>query len=136
MCRLLLTTAAVFALTAGAAHAGKSNDSEVPDAEARAEIHYLIGQMRDSDCRFNRNGIWYKPERAADHIESKYEKLLKMGLVDSTEQFIERAASESSMSGEPYRVRCGDARPVHSGQWFEAQLMEYRASHPAPAEPA
>lgn len=123
-------TAACAILVAGFAQAGHPGNG--PDAASRAEIHYLISQMRDSDCRFNRNGIWYKAERAAAHIESKYEKLLKMGLVDNTEQFIERAASESSMSGKPYRVRCGEAKPVHSGEWFGEQLREYRAAHPAP----
>ena len=125
-----VTLVAVFALLA--AGITQADEDKGPDAASRAEIHYLIGQMRDSECRFNRNGIWYKPERAAEHIETKYRKLLEMGMVDSTEQFIARAASESSMSGKPYRVRCGEAKPVRSSAWFEAQLEEYRASHPAP----
>ena len=131
----LLSACALLAFTATTAQAGGEPGSEGPDAASRLEIQHLIEEMRGSECRFYRNGIWYGSDRAARHIESKYEKLQEMGAVNSTEQFIARAASESSMSGKPYRVRCGDAKPVPSGEWFNTQLREYREAHPAPVTP-
>ncbi len=50
---------------------------------------------------FQRNGSWYDGSDARAHLQRKYDYLLKKGMVDSAEQFIERAASQSSMSGNP-----------------------------------
>jgi len=52
---------------------------------------------------------------------------VKRGLVGDADGFIARAASESSASGKPYLVKCGDAQPVHSGEWFRAELARFRA---------
>ena len=46
-------------------------------------------------------------EGIGEHLQRKYDYLLKKSLVDTSEQFIQRAASKSSVSGKPYRVKCG-----------------------------
>ena len=56
-------------------------------------------------------------------------------MVQTTEQFIERAASRSSMSGEPYLVKCGNGAPVQSGQWLGFQLQDARAAGSATNAP-
>ena len=38
-----------------------------------------------------------------------------------------RAATESSVSGKPYLVRCGGAQPVPSQSWFNDKLKDLRA---------
>jgi hypothetical protein len=53
--------------------------------------------------------------------------LLKKSLVTTTESFIERAATESSMSGKPYSVKCADAPAVASATWLRAELSNFRA---------
>lgn len=98
-----------------------------PTAAARQEVAHLIGYLRESGCEFNRNGTWYGAEEAVAHLNRKYEYLLDKGLVISAEDFVDRAASESSMSGQPYLVKCGTASPVQSGSWFKAELVRYRA---------
>ena len=94
--------------------------------EMRTEIRHLFGYLKNSGCEFNRNGKWYNAEEAVKHIDKKYQYLIKKGLVNSTEQFIDRAASESSMSGKPYLVRCGDAEPAKCSVWFKSELARYR----------
>ena len=53
------------------------------------------------------------------------EYLLKKNLVDTSELFIQRAASKSSVSGKPYRVKCG-ALELDSAVWFDMQLQRLR----------
>ena len=47
--------------------------------------------------------------------------------MQTTEQFIARGASSSSLSGRPYQVKCGAGAPVESRAWLGAQLREIRA---------
>ena len=100
-----------------------------PSPVAKQEISHLMSYLEGSGCEFNRNGNWYGTADAVDHINQKYEYLLSKGLVTTAEDFIARAASESSMSGRPYQVRCAGAAPVESGGWLKAELVRYRASH-------
>ncbi len=97
-----------------------------PGADAKQEIDYLFGYLEKSGCEFNRNGSWYEAGEASGHLRDKYEYLLGKGLVDSTEQFIARAATESSMSGKAYQVRCGQTPIMASADWFGQALAEYR----------
>lgn len=96
------------------------------DATAKAEIDYLFGYLENSGCDFNRNGSWYEATEASKHLHDKYEYLLDKGLLDSAEQFIERAATESSMSGKAYQVRCADGVVINSADWFGRALASYR----------
>ena len=95
------------------------------DGPAQREINYLLTRLETSDCRFFRNGKWYGAERARKHLERKLAWLDKRDLVDSAEQFIERAASESSRSGEPYLVHCGGVVML-SAVWLTEELALYR----------
>lgn len=90
------------------------------------EILHLFDYLEKSNCEFNRNGSWYSPQEAVQHIERKYQWLVNRGMVNTAEQFIERAASRSSMSGEPYLVRCGDTKPIESSEWFTDELKKFR----------
>ena len=58
--------------------------------------------------------------------EGRREYLRKRDLAPTTELFIERAGTQSSASGKPYQVRCGNAAPVPSQQWFGQQLKVLR----------
>ncbi len=52
--------------------------------------------------------------------------MLQRDLITTTESFIERGASRSSMSDQPYLVRCAPAAPLPSGDWFSAELRRHR----------
>lgn len=114
----LLLTSSFFACAEG------SSSSSLPTTQQ--EIAHLINYLETSGCRFNRNGTWYSAADAVDHINKKYQYLLDKKLVSSAETFIEKAASESSMSGKAYLVQCGDAHPEPSAIWFSTELKKYR----------
>lgn len=114
---LLSVTIAMFALPAWSA---------APGQVTRAEIAHLLQYLESSGCQFQRNGSWYPSQRAASHLNQKYEYLLKKDLVTNAESFIERAATESSASGKPYSVKCGDAAAVPSAAWLRDELQRFR----------
>jgi len=111
---------AFLLLPASASRAGE------PSPTSRAEIAHLFSYLESSGCDFYRNGSWHKSSEASAHLRRKYQYLLERGLVSSAEDFIARAATASSMSGEPYRVRCGGGKSVESGPWFRAELLRHR----------
>ncbi len=98
------------------------------DGIAQQEISHLFAYLKSSGCQFNRNGSWYGPQEAADHLNDKYQYLLNKNRISTAEDFIAGAASQSSMSGQPYLVKCGDAAPVESAIWFRVELEKYRKS--------
>jgi hypothetical protein len=96
-------------------------------AAARAEIDALLAKLSASSCQFNRNGSWYGPAEARKHLLRKLKYLEDRDAVKTTEQFIELAASGSSMSGNPYLVKCGAAAPVEAKVWLTNALNLIRA---------
>ena len=111
-------------LAATAATAGSA--SAAPSEAARREIAALIGALDGSSCRFQRNGSWYEAAEARAHLQRKYDYLLKKDKVDSAEQFIELAASQSSISGKPYRIACPGQPEQTAAAWFGARLQALR----------
>ena len=95
--------------------------------EMEKEIQHLFDYLENSGCEFYRNGKSYNAGEAVKHINKKYQYLIKKGLINSTKQFIERAASESSISGKPYLVKCGESEPIKSYVWLTDELTNFRA---------
>ncbi len=102
---------------------------------ARTEIDGLMARLVASGCEFNRNGRWYTAAEAKSHLAQKLKYLEDRGMVQTTEQFIEMAASGSSMSGQAYMVRCGNNEPVQSGQWLRSELRDLRSATRAKGAP-
>jgi hypothetical protein len=96
-------------------------------APVRAEIEALLAKLQASGCQFNRNGSWYGGSEAKDHLLRKLEYFEREAAIQSTEQFIELAASKSSSSGKPYQVKCGSTVAVESQVWLTVQLAAIRA---------
>jgi len=101
-----------------------------PGPQAQREIAQLIGSLDGSQCRFQRNGSWHDAAEARAHLQRKYDYLLKKDKVDSAEQFIERAASQSSMSGKPYRIQCPGQAEQTAAAWFGTRLQALRERTP------
>ena len=97
-----------------------------PEPKAQAEIAHLLDHVATPGCQFNRNGSWHEGAEARAHLKKKYDYLLKRDLVTNAESFIERAATESSMSGKPYQVRCGGGTAVASGPYLTEELKRFR----------
>jgi hypothetical protein len=98
---------------------------------ARGEIEALLSRLAVSGCQFKRNGTWYTAAEAQAHLQRKLDYLADRGAVASAEQFIERAATKSSMSGQAYRVRCGGQPAVPSSLWLYPELQALRDAGPA-----
>ncbi len=99
-------------MLAAAAHSGTAD-----------EIQHLLDYISGSGCIFVRNGVESDAAAARKHIESKY--AYAKGHVGSAEDFIRLLASRSSMTGEPYVVRCGSSQFL-SGDWLTDELRRYR----------
>lgn len=74
-------------------------NADTLSAASRVEIESLLSKLKASGCMFNRNGTWYSSEEAQAHLARKLDYLVDKEAVANAEQFIERAASKSSMSG-------------------------------------
>lgn len=98
-----------------------------PNPRAQAEIAHLLDYVARPGCQFNRNGRWHDGAEARRHLQRKYDYLLKRDLVANAESFIERAATESSLSGKDYQVRCGSGKPVASAAYLREELARFRA---------
>lgn len=116
-----------------AAQAAQAAQAAPLPPTARAEVDVLLTRLQSSGCEFNRNGSWYAGGEAKAHLLKKLDYLEGKDLVGSAEQFIERGASASSMSGKPYLVRCAGKAPVESAQWLKAELQQVRATRAASA---
>jgi hypothetical protein len=90
------------------------------------EVNFLLGYIAGSGCEFNRNGTWYKSQKAHVHLRDKYNYLVEKNLADTTEHVIERAASTSSISGTPYQIRCVGVVAVNSETWLREKLVQLR----------
>jgi len=104
--------------------------SAEPPLQAQREIAQLIDALGSSGCEFQRNGKWYPAGEARTHLQRKYDYLRKRDLVASAEQFIERAGTQSSMSGKAYAVRCPGQGTMPSAQWLGARLSGLRHAKP------
>ncbi|MBU8974809.1 DUF5329 domain-containing protein [Lysobacter sp. MMG2] len=101
-----------------------------PPPQAQREIGQLIDSLGRSGCEFQRNGTWYPAGEARAHLQRKYDYLRKRDMVATAEQFIERAGTQSSMSGRAYAVRCPGQGTVPSAQWLGARLSAIRHATP------
>nr|WP_233171877.1 DUF5329 family protein [Dyella sp. ASV21] len=115
--------ASLIALSWAAQSQGLSN------ATSQREIHALLDFVAHSHCTFIRNGKPYDAIRAENHLEDKLRYLQRLDQVHSTDEFITRAGTQSSVSGEPYLVNC-DGRQQTSAAWLRAELQRIRSTPP------
>ena len=99
-----------------------------PSARVQMEVNFLLGYIEGSGCAFYRNGSWHDAKTAQAHIRDKYKYLAARNQINSAEEFIEKAATKSSLSGEAYEVRCNGGLPLTSNQWLRDELVRLRTS--------
>jgi hypothetical protein len=97
-----------------------------PPVNVQIEVNFLLGYVEGSGCSFYRNGTWHDARTAQAHLRHKYKYLAARNLITTTEDFIDRAATESSLSGQAYAVRCNGGAVVTSSQWLRDELARYR----------
>ena len=97
-----------------------------PPTNVQIEVNFLLGYLEGSGCEFYRNGTWHDSKAAQAHLRDKYKYLAARNLFNTTEDFIEMAATKSSFSGQPYKVRCNGGATVTSNQWLRDELARFR----------
>ena len=90
------------------------------------EVDLLLGYVEGSGCAFQRNGSWYTAQEAHAHLRDKFNYLAARNMLDTTEQFIERVATQSSLTGRAYMVRCSGGPIITSKQWLSDELLRLR----------
>lgn len=117
--------ALLAALAVGAASAAilLSSGSSLADT-IDDEIDYLVGSIGKDKCAFIRNGKRYSTRDARAYLRSK--KRRNAHHVRSTEDFIDKIASMSVTSGEPYLIKCRGADKQPLGNWLTELLADYR----------
>ncbi len=88
------------------------------------EVRLLIDSVAQSGCIFERNGSSYVAGDAADHLALKFRRGKKYA--KTTENFIDRLASKSSLSGNPYHIDCPGQDKMTSGDWLHHKLTSLR----------
>jgi len=111
---------ALLLSAAAPAHAAELSSS------AQKEIDALLNRLGTSKCQFYRNGSWHGGVEARDHLQMKLEYLVEKGLITDSEEFIEKAGTESSLSGQPYKVRCPNQQDQPSAVWLRSELRTIR----------
>jgi hypothetical protein len=123
---LQISLALLFALVASMAVA------RAPLSETQ-KIESLITSIENlKGAVFIRNGSEYSAEQAAHHLRMKWDKAGSR--VKTAEDFIEKCASESSMSGEKYQIRFANGKTEYSQDYFNEELR--KISPPSQLAPA
>ena len=116
-------------LLAGGTWLPTANARAALDATGQREVQALLAFVGASHCTFIRNGSSYAAADAQAHLQNKLDYLERRNLVNSAEDFIKQAASQSSLSGKPYKVNC-DGQERLSADWLGEELQHLRQAQP------
>ena len=87
-------------------------------------VLHLIDHVAESGLTFIRNNDSYTAAEAARHMNKKYQHFRKD--INTAEDFIERCASRSLLSGKAYLVINEQNEHVRTSEWLELELADYR----------
>lgn len=113
----LASLALVFSFLPGESRA------DVPEAQ-KPEVQHLLAYLKNSGCSMERNGSKHDAREAVEHIQKKYDYYRDD--IKTTEDFIERSASRSSLSGRAYHVLCPGEEARPTADWLKEELERYR----------
>jgi hypothetical protein len=99
------------------------SDEDMPSTAMEDEISYLLSAVDRDDCTFVRNDISYSSDEFQQHLRSKLEG--NDELINSTEDFIEKVATRSSISESPYVGICEGELQIMK-DWLIGLLESYR----------
>jgi len=94
------------------------------NADTAGEIGNLLSAVGKSDCAFIRNGRKYSALEAEAHLRLKLRRGQRYAT--TTEKFIDRLASNSSITRKPYKIECDNHQPIDSAEWLTAKLKYIR----------
>ncbi len=98
--------------------------SEAAEVNYKVEIVHLLAYVKNTSCKYIRNGEAHDGVAAAQHIQNKYDYYKDD--IHSAEEFIKYSATKSTVSGSKYYIECSGSSRVESAQWLLAELDRYR----------
>ena len=97
--------------------------ADVPKTQ-RPEVQHLLDYLKNSGCVMERNGSKHDAREAVEHIKKKYDYYKDD--IKTTEDFIDRSANRSSLSGRTYKVLCHGEEARSTADWLKEELERYR----------
>src|SRR5688572_4744539 len=90
------------------------------------KISHLINYLRNlAGAVFIRNGKEYSPGKAADHLQSKWDKHKKK--VKTAHDFVDKLATKSK-TDEPYGIKLSDGQQTTCGELLNKELTRIESS--------
>ena len=98
-------------------------EPNTPNLTEDQKIESLIKIVAElKDAVFIRNGKEHSAKAAAEHLRKKWDYARKE--VKTARDFIDKIASKSHTTGQPYLIRFKDGREVKSGDFLSDRLKE------------
>lgn len=96
-----------------------------PSDEEHKLIMALIGHVqRMNSMEFLRNGEVHDAREAAEHMQAKYKHFREQ--IVTAEDFIERCASRSEVTGRPYMIKLADGKAREARSFLMQELRALR----------
>lgn len=122
--KVFMTVAAIAVMLVSVNAGAEKKVDDVSKEDLDATIAHLLEYVRTADVVFIRNGKEHSAEDAEKHIEKKYNHYKKK--IKTPEDFIEKSATKSMMSGKKYQIKLKDGTVITSQDWLLAELKRYR----------
>ncbi|EOQ95545.1 hypothetical protein LEP1GSC195_3765 [Leptospira wolbachii serovar Codice str. CDC] len=106
---------------------GKTNSCSPLTEEQKIEkLLKSVGKIQGS---FIRNGETHTPEEAEKHLRYKLEEAKNSFFAPNPKEwtaklFIEKVASQSFLTGTPYRIKPSNSKEILSADWLLAELSK------------
>ncbi|MDB6115111.1 MAG: hypothetical protein JWQ62_2056 [Lacunisphaera sp.] len=102
--------------------AGAADQSPVVKTEEQKIEGLLAFVAVQKDIRFVRNGSDYDAAMAVKFLRAKWDR--QRAEIKTVDDFIDKAATKSSTSGQPYLIRLKDRTEVPCADFLRKQLAE------------
>ncbi len=100
--------------------------ADSPQLTEEEKVSHLINYIRNlAGSTFIRNGKEFNPGKAADHLQSKYNKHKKR--VKTAHDFVDVLATYSKTK-EPYQIRFADGTMITCGEVLNKELKRLEGS--------
>lgn len=118
---------------AAVAVAGTASKQAVDQVVEDEKINQLINYLRHlPNAIFIRNGSEFSPEKAADHLQGKWEK--HKNKIKTAHDFVEKLATVSKTK-EPYQIRFSDGRTLTCNEVLNKELSRMESAAPVAGSP-
>ena len=117
MKNILVTAFVILAIFSGTVSA--------QDNIEKKKIDFLISSVENlKGAKFIRNGSEYNDGKAAaEHLRMKLKTAGSR--VKTADDFIRLCASQSYLTGRPYKIRLSNGKTIKSEEYFREKLKEY-----------